>query len=74
MRAYQPLWEQLKRDGAVIVECPLPLRNRIRKALKKERSFDAVFAQRYPRASMYFTRHPAGWHIQLCTELRTTAL
>lgn len=74
MRTYQALWERLKTGEPVIVECPLELRRRIKKALNKERGFDRAFAARHPQASMYFTQHPSGWHIQVYLTVRTGAL
>lgn len=73
-RTYQPLWEQLKQQHLLHVECAPQYRNRIRKAVKKERDMDNVFCALFPNARIYWTAIPTGWRVQLVTHISTGAI
>lgn len=43
MRKYQPIWEQIKKEGTATVRVGVPMHARIIKAVRKEKDMDYGF-------------------------------
>lgn len=73
-RTYADLWAQVKSELELDVHCPLALRERIRKALHKERGHDTEWRMQYPTAILDVHKTEYGLRVKLHIAVRDSKL
>lgn len=73
-RTYGSLWAQVKEEREVQVHCALNVRERLRKALHKERGHDTEWRDANPTAILDVRKTEYGLHIRLHVAVRDTKL
>jgi len=73
-RTYAELWEQVKAEREVQVHCALNVRERLRKALHKERGHDHAWRELNPTAILDVRKTEYGLHIRLHVAIRDLKL